>query len=576
VFGDFKLVAEYRDGKWGTYKIVPFAEEVKFSSASSLFSSGQNVYEGFKAYLTEDNRVGIFCINEHYKRFTSSSERMSIPPVPSQLFIDGIKELVKTDSKFVPPASTGEGAGLYIRAYVVASEDFLGIRPSTQYTFVVYTSPVPSLFYSSISNSGLKVYCDASLVRAWEGGVGNVKTAGTYGAAMNADKIAKSKGFDSVLYLDAKTKSFFEECTVLNIFFVLQDGDGVEVLTPSLESGTILGGITRKSVMALVAKQLNIPVIERKISVDEIINHYERGALLEIFGTGTASGVVSISTIRFEHKNRSIVLKNSPNLRPKIMALLLDVYKGKADPHGWLEEVRNKSPNKKEGKIDKGAMMGWTIYHNAIRTDMQFFVENSVNSDADTINELKSRYEFFYAMHILHGLVEERVIFPLVAKKCDDYENVVKGDLLEHHECLEFLLNELKEACEQLQPNSPPSLLKVIHLKFKLLQEINCHHMAEEEKFVLTAVNNKMSKEETVELLQGIVADPCPPSVSMADKEKQYAWMVMSLPVYKATIFLARLPPPALKKMAPSLQKSLPRASWAHLISKIPHLNDLY
>ncbi|MEY3920521.1 MAG: hypothetical protein RL634_282, partial [Bacteroidota bacterium] len=254
LFTDHMLLAEYKDGAWGDPEIVPYAP-LSFDPSLATLHYGQSIFEGIKAFRMKDGSAAIFRPYENLKRFNKSAHRMAMPDVPEFHFIEGMKQLLKLEDKWIP---TAEDHAMYIRPFMFATDEVIGVAPSSKYYFMIILSPVGPYF-----SKPLNIYVEEQYVRAAPGGVGYAKTAGNYAASLYPAKLAKEKGFDQILWMDAFEHKYVQECGAMNVFFVL---DG-KVITPSLEAGTILDGITRKSIVDL-ARSLGKVVEEREISID--------------------------------------------------------------------------------------------------------------------------------------------------------------------------------------------------------------------------------------------------------------------------------------------------------------------
>ena len=291
-FSDHMMICEYYDGKWQTAKIQPY-QNISVSPACNVFHYGQAVFEGMKAYYKADESgIVLFRPEKNWERLNKSAARMSIPEVPKELFMEGIKKLVELDKDFIPK---GAGSSLYIRPFIVGTEPFIGVRTSDRYLFMIIIGPTGPYYGEPIS---VLVY--DTFVRSTKGGYGNAKAAGNYAGTLYPRELATKMGYKDVLWLDGEQKKYANEVGTMNIFFVI---DG-KLITPETD-GTILEGITRDSVIK-IAKELGITVEERPISIDEIIEAQEAGKLTEMFGTGTAAVVNPVN--RFGYKGKDYLL----------------------------------------------------------------------------------------------------------------------------------------------------------------------------------------------------------------------------------------------------------------------------
>lgn len=323
-FSDHMFTVHYKDGKWETPRIMPYGE-IKVEPSLCTLHYGQAVFEGLKAFKTVDGKINLFRPDKYHERFNRSNKRLCIPFIPYELFISGIKELVLLDRAWIPDK---KGCSLYIRPFVFAADNFLGVRVSYTYNFMIITSPVGAYYKEGINP--VKLITSGGYVRAVKGGLGDVKTPANYAASLFPGEEAKKKGFTQVLWLDALENKYIEEVGTMNIMFVI---DG-KLVTPPLE-GSILPGVTRDSVISL-AKYWNIPVEERMISIDEVFATANNGTLQEVFGTGTAAVISPVGWIR--HKDETITINKGEigSLSQKFYDQITGMHYGeKSDPFGW-------------------------------------------------------------------------------------------------------------------------------------------------------------------------------------------------------------------------------------------------
>ncbi|PTH58392.1 branched-chain amino acid aminotransferase [Staphylococcus agnetis] len=325
VFTDYMLSFEYSIEKgWHDLKIIPYGP-IELSPAAQCIHYGQSVFEGLKAYK-HDDEVVLFRPEENFKRINMSLSRLKMPEVDEALLLEGLKQLIDIERDWVPQ---GEGQSLYIRPYVFATQEGLGVHPSHEYRLLIILSPSGS-YYGGDSLRPTKIYVEDEYVRAVRGGVGYAKVAGNYAASLLAQSNANAEGFDQVLWLDGVEQKYVEEVGSMNIFFVI---DG-KVVTPEL-NGSILPGITRKTVLEL-AKSLGYEVEERRVAIDELYQYHKEGRLQEVFGTGTAAVISPVGELLF--KDEKIVIND--NQTGPITQKLYDHYTGiqsgkLEDPYGW-------------------------------------------------------------------------------------------------------------------------------------------------------------------------------------------------------------------------------------------------
>jgi branched-chain amino acid aminotransferase len=325
VFSDHMFIAEYADGQWRKSRIVPFGN-LELSPASSMMHYGQAIFEGMKAYRSDNGDVLLFRPLENQKRLNRSALRMAMPEVPEEVFMEGLVELLKLDQNWVP---AGDGRSLYIRPFLIATDDYIGVKPSDSYMFLIITTPVGNYY-----DHPLKVKVEHTFFRAVEGGVGYVKASGNYGRSLYPTSLAKKDGYDQLIWTDAREHKFVEESGTMNLMFVINN----TLITPQL-SDTILAGITRESVLA-VARNWNVKVEERKISVDEISDAYDNGTLQEAFGTGTAATIAHISEIGYNGRNLVLPALTPESLSKRISKEMDNIRRKRTDDiHNWVYRV---------------------------------------------------------------------------------------------------------------------------------------------------------------------------------------------------------------------------------------------
>ncbi|MEO6904856.1 MAG: branched-chain amino acid aminotransferase [Ginsengibacter sp.] len=324
-FTDHMLEANYQNGAWGDVEIKPY-QPITIDPSCAALHYGQAIFEGIKAYKNKDGEAFIFRPENNFKRFNISAERMEMPKVPEEIFMEGMKQLVKLDEDWIPAEADHS---LYIRPFMFSTNEVIGVKPSLNYKFMIILSPTGP-YYSA----PMRIYAEEKYVRAVPGGVGYTKNAGNYGSSMYATAEAKRKGYDQVLWMDAFEHKYVEECGTMNVFFII---DG-KAITPGLSAGTILAGVTRDSVIQIL-KDMGVEVEERRLGIDEIEDAYKRGTLTEIFGTGTAATISLIKELRykdFEMKFETQKWKTSPEIKRRMNA----IKEGRAeDKYGWMIKV---------------------------------------------------------------------------------------------------------------------------------------------------------------------------------------------------------------------------------------------
>ncbi|MDX1653188.1 MAG: branched-chain amino acid aminotransferase [Brumimicrobium sp.] len=326
VFSDHMLVMDYINGEWCEPEIIPFTD-MKLHPATSAIHYGQSIFEGLKAYRTVDNEIAIFRPDMNAKRFQESCQRMCMPEMPTDLFEFCVEQIVDFDRNWIPKK---DGYSLYIRPFMFATDDFIGIKPSEKYRFMIFTCPVGA-YYSE----PLNVKIEEKYTRAADGGVGRAKTAGNYAASLYPAKLGRDKGFHQLVWTDSKTHKYIEESGTMNIMFVI---DG-KLITPSEEGDTILPGITKRSVIE-VAEDWGMPVEERKVEVEEVIKAIREGRLTEAFGAGTAATIAQIKMIGFRGEELELPPIPQRDFSNKVYHYLDDIKCGKVeDKHNWVKRI---------------------------------------------------------------------------------------------------------------------------------------------------------------------------------------------------------------------------------------------
>ncbi|MFN3528413.1 MAG: branched-chain amino acid aminotransferase [Bacteroidia bacterium] len=322
VFSDHMFIADYRDGKWCDPRIVPY-EPIAMSPAISALHYGQSIFEGMKAYRDPEGKPLLFRPEANHKRMNKSAERLCMPAISKEFFLGGLLALLKIDEAWIP---NKEGYSLYIRPFMFAIDEYVGIRPSESYRFIIFTCPVGAYY-----NAPLNVKVSDNYVRAFPRGTGYAKVAGNYAAGMLPLKFARQEGFDQLVWLDGKEMKYVEESGTMNLFFQMGD----HLVTPIAE-GTILEGITRDSIIK-IAKDLGIKVEVRKLSIEEVFEKYNKGQLKDAFGTGTAATIAPIQSITY--KGFKMVLPEVTNrpLSTQLRKALDDIRTGLvADTNQWV------------------------------------------------------------------------------------------------------------------------------------------------------------------------------------------------------------------------------------------------
>lgn len=324
-FSDHMFVADYINGEWTNLEIIPY-QNISISPANAALHYGQSIFEGVKAYRLANGDGAIFRLEDNFKRFNRSAERLMMPEVPAEVFVEGTKQLVALDQDWIP---NKENHSLYIRPFMFAMDEVIGVKPSDSYKFMVLLSPTGPYYPKP-----MRIYVEEQYVRAVPGGVGYTKVAGNYASSLYAAKVAKDKGFDQVLWMDAIEHKYVQEMGTMNAFFII----GNKAITPGLEDGTILEGVTRNSVIQIL-KEIGLTVEERNLSIDEIMDAYKSGELKEAFGTGTAATISRIQEL--VHGDFSMTFDcDKWEVSPEVTKRIDDIRYGRvADRFNWLVTV---------------------------------------------------------------------------------------------------------------------------------------------------------------------------------------------------------------------------------------------
>lgn len=324
---DHMLVCDYVNGEWQQPQIVPYAN-FSLSPATSFIHYGQAIFEGVKAYRQKDGSAAIFRPDANWRRMNLSAHRMDMPEIPEWIFMEGMKKLVDIDDAWVP---NEDETSLYIRPFMIGMDAYIGVKTSASYRFAIICSPAGKYY-----NKPVHIYVQSKYVRAVKGGIGFTKAAGNYGASMYPTTEVKKMGYDQILWTDAVEHKYVQEMGTMNVFFIV---DGVAI-TPDLNSGTILAGVTRDSIIQLL-KDNNVKVEERAISVDELETAYKEGKLTEAFGSGTAASMSFISDLTYNDYKMSLGNIDDWKIAPLIKKQLDDIRYGRMeDKHNWLTKVK--------------------------------------------------------------------------------------------------------------------------------------------------------------------------------------------------------------------------------------------
>lgn len=329
-FTDHMFVMDYDEGQgWHDGRVVPY-EPLSLDPAALVLHYGQEMFEGLKAYKNVKNgRVQLFRPDMNAKRTNRTNDRLCIPPIDEELYVAAVKAVVKEDADWIPEV---KDTSLYIRPFIIATEPYLGIRPSYQYKFVIILSPSGPYYPNGLEPT--KLYVEDVYIRAAQGGTGEAKCGGNYACGLKAQVIAHEKGYEQILWLDGREQKYVEEVGTSNAFFVIGD----EVVTAPLR-GTILPGITRDSCIQALERK-GYKVSERLLSVDEIVEAYDKGEFKEMFASGTAAIISPVGELKYKDK---VMTVNNGEIGP-IAQLLYDTIYGTQiglieDEYGWVDPV---------------------------------------------------------------------------------------------------------------------------------------------------------------------------------------------------------------------------------------------
>lgn len=325
LYSDHMLVAYYENGEWGVPEIMPY-QNLSLSPATTFIHYGQAIFEGIKAYKNQEGEATIFRPYDNFKRFNRSAHRIGMPDVPEHIFMDGMRTLIDLDKEWIPGL---DKTSLYIRPFMMAVDDFIGIKPTEKFMFMIITSPAGPYYANPVS-----IYVHDKYVRAFPGGIGYTKAAGNYGASMFPMTEVRKMGYDQILWMDGIEHKYVQEIGTMNVFFMI---DGV-IITPEL-SDTILAGVTRDSVITLL-RDNGYTVEERPLSIDEIAEASRAGKLQEAFGTGTAASIAPIKDLTYQDELMKLPSVDTWKVAPWLREELNNIRYGRVeDPYNWVEKL---------------------------------------------------------------------------------------------------------------------------------------------------------------------------------------------------------------------------------------------
>lgn len=329
IFTDHMFILDYEEGKgWFDPRVVPY-QPLMMEPSSMVFHYGQSMFEGLKAYKADDGRILLFRPDKNIERANISNQRLCMPDIPEDLFMQGLLEVVKADADWIP---TKPGTSLYIRPFMIGTDPYLGVKPSATYKFMIILSPVGAYYESGLNP--VKIWIEDEYVRAVKGGIGEAKTGGNYAAGLLSQEKAHESGYSQVLWLDGVERKYIEEVGAMNIFFKING----TVITPKL-NGSILKGVTRDSVLSL-CREWGLPVEERRVSVEELVEAAKSGTLEECFGTGTAAVISPVGELRYENDIMEINKGKIGEISQRIYDTVTGIQIGKIEgPKGWAVEV---------------------------------------------------------------------------------------------------------------------------------------------------------------------------------------------------------------------------------------------
>lgn len=330
IFTDHMFIMDYETGKgWHDPRIVPY-QPISLEPSAMVFHYGQEMFEGLKGYHTEDGRDLLFRPDKNIERSNKTNRRICIPEIEPEDYLQALKAVVKMERDWIPRR---EGTSLYIRPFIIATDPFLGVRPSNTYKFMIILSPVGAYYPEGLDP--VKIWIEDEYVRAVKGGIGEAKSGANYVASLKAQVKAHDEGYSQVLWLDGVERKYIEEVGAMNIFFKING----KVVTPKL-NGSILPGVTRDTCIQL-CKQWGMEVEECKISIDEIFEAAKDGSLEEVWGTGTAAVISPVGHLRWKEQVIQIqdggIGKTSQKLYDTVTGIQLGKIEG---PEGWAVEVK--------------------------------------------------------------------------------------------------------------------------------------------------------------------------------------------------------------------------------------------
>jgi branched-chain amino acid aminotransferase len=330
VFTDHMVTIRYAEGKgWHDAKVTARAP-LTLDPATAVLHYAQEIFEGLKAYRLADGGMALFRPEQNARRFQRSARRLAMPELPEDSFLQSCRQLVQVDKEWFPPV---EGGSIYLRPFMIASEVFLGVKPSAEYLYMVIASAAGNYFKSGAP--AISIWVSQDYTRAAPGGTGAAKCGGNYAASLVAQSEAIARGCDQVVFLDAAEHRWIEELGGMNLFFLFDDGS---VITPPAD-GTILEGITRASILTL-AREQGLTVREERYAIDQWREDAASGRLVEAFACGTAAVVTPVGSVHSHEGSFTIGAGGPGQITQQLRAKLVDIQRGIApDPHGWVQRI---------------------------------------------------------------------------------------------------------------------------------------------------------------------------------------------------------------------------------------------
>ncbi len=330
IFTDHMFIMEYHEGQgWHAPRIEPY-HPIALEPSAMVFHYAQEMFEGMKAYHTEDGRVLLFRPERNIARAANTCERLCIPPVPQEDFMNALKTLISVDKDWIP---TQPGTSLYIRPFIIATDSHLGVHPSHSYLFMIILSPSGAYYAGGLDP--VKIWIEDDYVRAVRGGIGEAKAGGNYAASLKAQVKGEKEGYAQVLWLDGVERRYIEEVGSMNIFFKI----GGKVVTPAL-NGSILPGVTRATCLDL-CRAWGMDAEERRVSVEELVAAARDGSLEECWGSGTAAVISPVGTLRYGDEVMEIAGGGIGPVSQKLYDTVTGIQTGKLpDEFGWTVEVK--------------------------------------------------------------------------------------------------------------------------------------------------------------------------------------------------------------------------------------------